>query len=111
MATIKVNSLQLKALKDFIESKRLMLLENSNYKLDYIKFMFHPLTPNLVIIKMRTHGITAGQPFDDINYYFIDENGNEVFYRTNFSSIPAWFQFTSEMREFDIINGEAVLVN
>lgn len=111
MANLKITPVQLNALKKYIEEKREFLLNNKYYTLEYIKFMFHPLTPNLVIIKMRISGISAGQPFDDITYDFIDDKGEAVEYKMNFPSIPAWFQYTSEMKEFNIIDGKPVFVN
>lgn len=111
MATLKVSNVQLNALKDLIEGKKDLLVSNANYNLDYVKFMFHPSTPNIVILKMRTHGISGGEPFDDITYDFINDLGELVDFKLTFPSIQAWFQYSSEMKEFNIIDGQPVFVN
>jgi hypothetical protein len=111
MSKIKITPQQLSALKALVKDKKEWLQSNSNYKLDFVKFMFHPETPNFIVLKMRVHGISAGMPFDEITYDFINENGEKEPYRNKFLSIPSWFQYTSEMREINIVNGEAILVN
>jgi hypothetical protein len=111
MSKIKITPQQLSALKALVNNKKEWLQSNDNYKLDFVKFMFHPETPNFIVLKMRVHGISSGMPFDEITYDFVDENGTQVPYKNKFLSIPAWFQFTSEMREISIVNGEAVMVN
>ena len=46
MANLKITPVQLNALKKYIEEKKQFLLSNKYYTLEYIKFMFHPMTPN-----------------------------------------------------------------
>lgn len=111
MSKVKITPQQLSTLKDIVNEKKRIFESNQNYNLDYIKFMFNPETPNFVILKIRSHGISSGMPFDDINYTFVDSDGQEIAYKNEFYSIPAWFQYASEMKEINIINGEAILAN
>jgi hypothetical protein len=111
MSKVKITPQQLSTLKDIVNEKKRIFELNQNYNLDYVKFMFHPETPNFVVLKMRSYGISSGMPFDDIDYTFIDSNGQIIEYKNQFFSIPAWFQYTSEMKEINIINGEAILAN
>ena len=110
MAKYKIYPSQLSALKKQIENTKKEVSENKNYNLDYVKFFVHPDLSNIVILKTRTHGISGGQPFDDIQYIFFDLKGQVIDFRKNFLDVNAWFSFVSEMRQVNIVNGELVII-
>ena len=110
MANYKTFPAQLNALKKAINQKTEEANSNINYKLDYVKFLVHPNLSNILILKHRLHGISGGQPFDEIDYIFFDENGKKVDIRKSFVEVNAWYTFVSEMREAKIINGHIELI-
>lgn len=110
MANYKTNPEQLSSLLKAIQIKKKEVEENINYNLDYIKFLVHPHINNTIILKHRIHGISAGQPFDEIEYIFFDEKGKKVDIKKSFVDINAWYTFVSEMREIKIVNGQIVLI-
>lgn len=110
MGTFKLHSVQLNALKKSIETKTEEINANVNYNLDYVQFYVHPDLSNVVVLKMRTHGLKAGQPYDDIQYMFFDESGKLIDVRKNFYDSNAWYTFLSELRQVSIANGQLVFI-
>jgi hypothetical protein len=110
MAKYKIYPAQLNALKNQIENTKKEVLENKNYNLDYVKFFVHPDLSDIVILKTRTHGISGGQPFDEIQYTFFDSKAQKIDFKKNFLDINAWFSFVDEMRQVNIVNGELVII-
>lgn len=106
MGLFKITPSQLNALMKGITAKQNEVKDNINYKLDYVKMFIHPDLKNILILKSREHGITGGQPFDEIYYDFYDESGKTVEVRKQFVDVNSWYAFISEIREVKIVAGQ-----
>ena len=83
---------------------------NINYKLDYVKLFVHPELNNYVVLKSRTHGVSAGMPYDEIQYMFFNADGKLDDMRKNFINQNAWYTFVSELREVKLVNGQVEFI-
>ena len=62
MENYKINSKQLKVLQEKINDINLVVEQNINYNLDYIKFYVHPELKNYIILIYKKSGISGGMP-------------------------------------------------
>jgi len=110
MANYKIFPAQLKTLQKAIQKIKDDASININYNLDYVKLYVHPTLTNVIALKSRLHGIKGGQPFDEINYIFIDAEGKEDEVRKTFFDRNAWYTFVSELHEIRIKDGHIELI-
>lgn len=80
------------------------------YKVEYLKFMIHPFTPDNIYLKIRTTGVSDGRPFDDLTYMSIDILGNVTDLSHTFQKLQDRVHFTSEMREVKLVAGNIEFV-
>jgi len=106
MAKYKVSPEQLKALHKAITEINHDVTVNINYNLDYVKLFVHPELNNCVVLKSRTHGVSAGMPFDEIQYMFFNADGKIDDMRRNFINQNAWYTFVSDLREVKLVGGK-----
>ena len=110
MAKYKVSPEQLKSLHKAITEINHEVTVNINYKLDYVKLFVHPELNNYVVLKSRTHGVSAGMPYDEIQYMFFNADGKLDDMRKNFINQNAWYTFVSELREVKLVNGQVEFI-
>jgi hypothetical protein len=110
MAKYKVSPEQLKALHKAITEINHETTVNINYKLDYVKLFVHPELSNYVVLKSRTHGISAGMPYDEIQYMFFNSDGKLEDMRKNFINQNAWYTFVSDLREVKLVSGQVEFI-
>lgn len=109
MATYKTFPAQLKAIQSKITDLVSLANNNRDIYLDYAKLFVHPDLINNIILKTRTHGISGGLPFDEIDFFFVDENGKNHDIKKTFTDTNAWYKFIAELREIKIVNGKVEL--
>jgi|688.fasta_scaffold1902736_2 hypothetical protein len=110
MATYKTFPLQLKAIQSKIVDLKALSTENRDLYFDYAKMFVHPDLNNVIVLKTRTHGISGGLPFDEIDFFFVNEEGKNVEIKKTFTDTNAWYKFISELREIKIVNGKVELL-
>lgn len=110
MATYKIFPNQLKSLMSKIMDARSLEVQSRDIHLDYVKLFIHPDLNNVIVLKVRNHGIGAGIPFDDIEYFFVNEEGKEVEIKKTFTDTNAWYKFISELREIKIVGGKVEFI-
>jgi len=110
MATYKIYPAQLRVIQKAIEKIKEDASVNINYNLDYVKLFVHPTLSNEIALKSRLHGIKGGQPFDEINYVFYDENGKIDEVHKSFFDRNGWYTFVSELHEIRIKDGHIELI-
>jgi hypothetical protein len=110
MTKYKVSPAQLKVLQKAITDINEQVLINKNYNLDYVKLFVHPELPNYIVLKSRTHGISAGMPYDEIQYLFFNPEGKLDELRKNFINQNAWYTFVSDLREVKLIGGQVEFI-
>lgn len=110
MANYKIFPVQLRTIQKAIQKIKDDASININYNLDYVKLFVHPTLNNTIALKSRLHGIKSGQPFDEINYTFFDENGKVDEVRKTFYDRNAWYTFVSELHEIKIKDGHIELI-
>jgi hypothetical protein len=83
---------------------------NIDYKLDFIKFFIHPDTNSDIHVKIRTHGFSSGEPFDNIDYKVINTDGETNKLELIVRDLSAKFTFLAGLREIKLVNGKPQFV-
>jgi hypothetical protein len=110
MAKYKLFPQQLKSLQKAITEINNEVTANINYKLDYVKLFVHPELNNFIVLKSRTHGISAGMPYDEIKYMCFNSDGKLEDIRKNFINRNAWYTFVSDLREVKLVGGQVEFI-
>lgn len=110
MENIKLSSKQLKALQEKIMDINLSISQNINYNLDYMKFYVHSDIKNIIILVYKKSGISGGMPFDEKTYLFLDENGQNIDYKSKLYNLSSWYLFLTDLKEVKLKDGKVIFI-
>jgi hypothetical protein len=110
MATYSLSNKQLIQLKSKIEEFKKLATTNIDFKIDDLGLYVHPKINDTIVIQLKTHGINAGKPFHDVNYYFVNkfgeiEENHQVISGSTFN-INAYYTFIADLRKIEIVDGK-----
>lgn len=103
---MRVTKEQLESVQNLINDYKKKAKEIYDYDVEYIRFLYHPETPNKFYVKIRTKGVRKGDWFDDIEYVCVNESGETENCNALFDDLKSKMTFYKDFRDVKIDQGE-----
>tara|TARA_R110000751_G_scaffold90890_10_gene178267 strand:- start:2422 stop:2748 length:327 start_codon:yes stop_codon:yes gene_type:complete len=102
---------QLETAQNIISDYRKKAKDIYDFEVEYIRFLYHPETPEKFYVKVRTKGVTKGDWFDEIDYICVNKIGETENCSSMFEDLKSKMTFYKDFRDVEIDQGKIKILS